>query len=134
MGNAIDEVYASSLLDEMENTPNIDQMLYLMERPDIEGKVLSIQDLRKFGFIDEYTNKYLSENYKINDENETYIDLKAFSLYEWFSGEAGDIVLYQKQQNSLTRLLPTYPSINPATSWASPNALSEDVLQDFGHH
>jgi len=131
-GRSRDQVYASSLLSSIRSTQGINHQLDLTGRDDIQDKVLSIKDLRELGFINEHIDKYLKENYRITDESKTLIDLEPFAEYLLFFGEGGDIVLYQEQQNSLARLLPSYTP-RPATSWASPNALSEDILKDFGH-
>lgn len=133
MGKPLDQVYASSLLSSMQIIPELDHLTYLMGREDIEGKVLSLKDLRELGFINEFVDQHIKDNYRTINEKETYIDLTAFSEYIWFYGNGGDIILYQEQQNSLTRLMPS-PLPYPATSWAAPNALAEDVIKDLGHY
>ncbi len=105
-GKSISKAYAHSLLSLIHRTRKIDHKAYLMGKNDIQGKVLSIKDLRELGFIDKYDDKYIKEEYKITDESKVFVDLKPLALYLSSQSKYGDVVLYQKQQNSLKRLLP----------------------------
>ena len=137
-GQKLKDVYSSDVRRraelKLENNEYLgsESLVSLLEESDKseESKVLSLTDLQELGILDPSMARELVANNN-QDLNKVFVLLKPFADWNFSLGDVGNVILYTEVNGVLKRFTPVLDSSIPATSWATPNALVEDVKKTY---
>ncbi len=134
-GQKLKDVYAPDVIRraklKLEKKEYVDSgsLVGLLEKSD-ESKVLSLKDLQGVGILHESIARSLVPNNN-EDLNKVFVLLKPFADWNFSMGNMGNVILYREVNGVLQRFLPVLDSSIPATSWATPNSLVEDIKKAY---
>jgi hypothetical protein len=95
--------------------------------------VVSVKVLREKGLLSEVTLKTLNSlGMNLTQQDKLYAHADHLKWYELSFGDTGGLVLYGRGENDRLQLIPQKSLDAVATSWASPNALAQEIKRRTG--
>jgi hypothetical protein len=103
-----------------------------VDKPNPKG-VVSVKVLREKGLLSEVTLKTLNSlGMNLAQQDKLYLHADHLKWHESSFGDVGGLVLYGRGENDRLQLIPQKSLDATATSWATPNALAQEIKRRTG--